>query len=82
METEKIIIKENLGIESGSSYVFFQLLENEENQKMDFRLVAIFNYQVDANDYLKSCPSTCIYIMREKNIDEILKLLQRDIDYR
>ena len=77
---EKIIIKENLGIETGTSYVMFQLLENEENEKIDFRLVAIFNYQVDANDYVKNCPRNCIYIMREKNIAEILELLQREID--
>lgn len=77
---EKIIIKENLGIETGTSYVVFQLMENEENEKIDFRLVAIFNYQVDANEYVKNCPNNCIYIMREKHIGEILELLQREID--
>lgn len=79
MENE-IILKDNLGIETGTSCVVFQLMENEENGNIDFRLVAIFNYQVDANDYVKNCPENCIYVMREKSIEEILELLQREID--
>ena len=78
MENE-IMLKENLGIETGTSYVIFKLTENEGNKKIDLRLVAIFHYQVDANQYLKSCPENCLYIMREKNIEELLELLQREI---
>lgn len=77
---EKIIIKENLGIETGASYVVFQMTENEENEKIDLRLVAIFNYQVDVKEYLNSCPKNCLYIVREKNAEEIIELLQREID--
>ena len=79
METEKIIIKENLGIETGTSYVVFQLIENDETENIDFRLVAIFNYQIDANDYVKNCPRNCIYLIREKNVKEILYLLEKRV---